>query len=120
MTSIGIIQELIIPESLEQNGINERINSILLSRARTQLIAVRFSETLWAETFRITIYVINRSPTSILDKTLYKALYGIKSNLSRIYPFGIMCYAYDYKCKTRGKIVLRGFKCYFLGYKGIN
>ena len=120
MTSMGIIQELTMPESPEQNGIDERTNGILLSRARAQLIAARLPETLWAEAFRTAIYVINRSPTSALDRTPYEALHGVKPNLSRMHPFGLVCYAHDYKCKTRGKMAPRGFKCYFLGYEGTN
>ena len=120
MASMGIIQELTMPESPEQNGIDERTNGILLSRARTQLIAARLPETLWAEAFKTAIYIINRSPTSALDKTPYEALYGVKPNLSRMHPFGLVCYAHDYKCKTRGKMAPRGFKCYFLGYEGTN
>ena len=120
MASIGIIQELTMPESPEQNGIDERTNGILLSRARAQLIAARLPETLWAEAFRTAVYIINRSPTSVLDKTPYEALYGVKPNLSRMHPFGLVCYAHDFKCKTRGKMAPRGFKCYFLGYEGTN
>ena len=109
-----------MPESPEQNRIDERTNRILLSRARAQLIIARLPETLQAETFKTAIYIINRSPISALDRTPYEALHRVKPNLSRIYPFGLVCYAYDYKCKTRGKMALRGFKCYFLGYKGTN
>ena len=120
MTSMGIIQELTMPDSPEQNGIDERTNGILLSRARAQLIAAGLPDTLWAESFKTGIYVINRSPTSVLDKTPYEALHKAKPNLSRMHPFGLVCYAHDYKCKTRGKMAPRGFKCYFLGYEGTN
>ena len=46
MTSMGIIQELTMPDSPEQNGIDERTNRILLSRARAQLIAAGLPDTL--------------------------------------------------------------------------
>lgn len=120
MKSEGIIQELTMPDCPEQNGIDERTNGILITRARTQLIACGLPNTLWAEAFRTAIYIINRSPTAALDKTPYEALYGAKPNLSRMHPFGLVCYAHDYKCKTRGKMAPRGFKCYFLGYEGTN
>ena len=120
MKSMGIIQELTMPYSPEQNGIDERTNGILLSRARAALIAAKLPENLWAEAFRTAIYVINRSPTSALDRTPYEALYGVKPNLSRMHPFGWVCYAHDPKSKKKGKMAPRGFKCYFLGYEGTN
>ena len=120
MRSMGIIQELTMPDSPEQNGLDERTNGILLSRARAQLIAARLPASLWAEAFRTAIYVLNRSPTSALDRTPFEALHKFKPNLSRMHPFGLVCYAYDYKCKTRGKMAPRGFKCFFLGYEGTN
>ena len=118
--SMGIIQELTMPDSPEQNGLDERTNGILLTRARAQLIACGLPVSLWAEAFRTSIYVINRSPTSALDKTPYEALHRVKPNLSGMHPFGLVCYAHDYKCKDRGKMAPRGFKCFFLGYEGTN
>ncbi len=120
MKSIGIVQELTMPDSPEQNGIDERTNGILLTRARAQLIAAGLPPSLWAEAFRTAIYIINRSPTSALSKTPHEALWERKPNLSRMHPFGSVCYAHDYKCKTKGKMAPRGFKCFFLGYEGTN
>ena len=120
LKSMGIIQELTMPDCPEQNGLNERTNGILLIRARAQLIAAGLPAALWAEAFRTAIYVINRSPTSALDKTPHEALYKVKPNLSRMHPFDLMCYAHDYKAKQRGKISSRGFRCVFLGYEGTN
>ena len=104
----------------KQNGLNERINDILLTRARVQLIVVELPATLWAEAFRTIIYVINRSLTSALDKTSHETLYKVKSNLSRMHPFGLICYAHDYKAKQREKISPKGFRCVFLDYERIN
>ena len=120
MKSVGILQKLTISDSPEQNGIDERTNEILLTRPRAQLIATRLPATLWGETFRTTIYIINRSPTSVLNKTPHEALHKIKSNLSRIHPFELTCYAHDYKCKIKGKMASRGFKYFFLGYERTN
>ena len=37
-----------------------------------------------------------------------------------MHPFGLMCYAHDYKAKQREKMSPRGFRCVFLGYEGTN
>lgn len=46
MNSIDILQELTIPDSPEQNEIDERTNEILLTRGRAQLIAAKLPATL--------------------------------------------------------------------------
>ena len=107
-------------DCLEQNGLNKRINNILLTRARAQLIAVELSATLWAEIFRTIIYVINRSLTSTLNKTSHETLYKVKLNLFRMHPFDLMCYAHDYKTKQWKKMSSREFRYVFLDYKRIN
>ena len=113
MKFVDILQELTMPESPEQNELDERTNEILLTRGRAQLIAAGLPATLWGEAFRTAIYIINRSPTSVLNKTPHEALHKTKPYLSRMHPFELTCYAHDYKCKIKGKMASRGFKCFF-------
>ena len=46
LKTMGILQELTIPDSPEQNEIDKRTNGILLTRARTQLIAAKLPASL--------------------------------------------------------------------------
>ncbi|XP_074356351.1 putative mitochondrial protein AtMg00710 [Apium graveolens] len=50
---------------------------------------------LWAEAANTSVYLLNRLPTSVLQKkTPYEAWYGFKPDMHDIKIFGCLCFSY--------------------------
>lgn len=85
----GILRQLTVPYTPQQNGIVERRNRTVMSTARSILNAMNMPQYFWAEAVRHAVYVLNRLRTKFLkDKTPYEALKGNKPNLGHIRVFG--------------------------------
>ena len=63
------------------------------------------------------MYLTNRSPTSQLDTTPYKALHGEKPDLLKLQTFGCAAYAFDEHAKSHGKMAAQTWKGVHLGYR---
>jgi hypothetical protein len=63
------------PYTLEQNGAAEKAGHTIIVKARLIRIRANLPENLWPEVVRAAGYLLNRTPTRILDwKSLIKAL----------------------------------------------
>nr|GFA95135.1 zinc finger, CCHC-type [Tanacetum cinerariifolium] len=72
----------------------ERRNRTVLSTMRSMMKAMKLPLTFWVEVVRYAIYILNRVPTrTLIDKTLYEALYNRKPNLENLRIFGCIAYA---------------------------
>ena len=60
----GIVRHLTIPYTPQQNGVAERTNMTIISKARCMISNARMSKRFWAEAAATTCYLINRSPSS--------------------------------------------------------
>jgi len=63
----GIEHQLNISGWSEQNGVVERINGILSECARSIWLQADMSEGFWAETVNHASYLVNRSPSTVVD-----------------------------------------------------
>lgn len=85
----GIRHQTSVPYSPEQNGVAERLNRMLVERARSMLLEANCSTDLWAEAINTAVYLKNRSPTKALkNSTPEEEWTGKKPNLSHLHIFG--------------------------------
>eukprot|EP00253_Pinus_taeda_P025701 PITA_25701 len=89
----GIARKRTTPYTPQQNGDVERMNKMLMERARSMLNGAGLGQELWVEAVETTCYLVNRSPSSALeDKTPQEVWTGKKPSLSHLRVFG--CDAY--------------------------
>ncbi|KAK3021134.1 hypothetical protein RJ639_045907 [Escallonia herrerae] len=109
----GIMRHHTIRKTPQQNGIAERMNRILLERARCMLSNVGLSKEFWVEAVNTAAYMVNRSPSTVIDcKTPEEVWSGKHANFKNLRIFGCPAYAHV----NDGKLEPRAKKCIFLGY----
>lgn len=112
----GVIFETSCVGTLQQNGRVERKHEHILSVARALRFQGHLPMKFWGECVMAACYLINRTPSSVLDfKTPYECLFGKEPNLSAIRVMGCLCYAHNQKSKGE-KFDSRSRRCIFLGY----
>ena len=112
----GIAQQKTNPYTPEQNGVAERMNKMLMERARSMLSGVELGQEFWAKAVETTCYLVNRSPSSALkDKTPQEVWTGKKPALSHLRVFGCDAYVHVPKEK-RTKLDSKSKKCTFIRY----
>ncbi|GBN19276.1 Copia protein [Araneus ventricosus] len=111
----GIVHQLTVPYSPQQNGVSERKNRTLIEMTRCLLSEANLPQRFWAETAMTATYLQNRLPTKPKRKTPYELWTNHKPNLSHIRVFGCKAYAYIQKQK-RGKLDSKAVEGIFLGY----
>uniref|UniRef100_A0ACD5XBE3 Uncharacterized protein n=1 Tax=Avena sativa TaxID=4498 RepID=A0ACD5XBE3_AVESA len=109
----GMIRHHTIPYTPQQNGVAERMNRTIISRARCMLSNAGMHRRFWAEAANTACYLINRSPSIPLEKkTLIEVWSGSPADYSQLRVFGCTAYAHV----DNGKLEPRAVKCIFLGY----
>jgi hypothetical protein len=102
-----------IPYTPQQNGVAERMNGTIISRARCMLSNAKMHRRFWAKATSIACYLINRSPYVPLDKKTPIGVWsGSPADYSKLRVFGCAAYAHV----DNGKLETRAVKCIFLGY----
>ncbi|KAI3779398.1 hypothetical protein L2E82_09115 [Cichorium intybus] len=110
----GIVRHYTVSHTPQQNGVAERMNRTIISKARCMLSNARLSKRFWAEAASTACYLINMSPSIPLDKkTPIEVWSGSPANYSDLRIFGSLAYAHV----DNGKLEPRAIKCIFLGYK---
>ncbi|GJZ60970.1 retrotransposon protein, putative, ty1-copia subclass [Tanacetum coccineum] len=109
----GIARHLTVAGTPQQNGLAERMNRTLLNKVRCLLIQSGLPDSFWAEATVTAAYLINRSPSTALEKKTPMDLWsGHPANYEMLRIFG--CVAYSHV--NQGKLKPRAIKCIFLGY----
>nr|AAR87163.1 putative polyprotein [Oryza sativa Japonica Group]AAU89150.1 integrase core domain containing protein [Oryza sativa Japonica Group]ABF98081.1 retrotransposon protein, putative, Ty1-copia subclass [Oryza sativa Japonica Group] len=109
----GIVRHHTIPYTPQQNGVAERMNRTIISKARCMLSNARMNKRFWAEAANTACYLINRSPSIPLNKkTPIEIWSGMPADYSQLRVFGCTAYAHV----DNGKLEPRAIKCLFLGY----
>jgi transposase InsO family protein len=109
----GIVRHHTILHTLQQNGVAERMNKTIISKARCMLSNASMGRQFWAEAASIACYLINRSPsTAIEKKTPMEVWSGSPSDYSQLKVFGCTAYAHV----NNDKLEPRAAKYIFLGY----
>ena len=81
------------------------------------LSGVELRHELWAEVVGTTYYLVNRSPSSVLDdKNPHEVWTGKKPSLEHLRVFGCDAYVHVPK-KNKSKLDNKSEKCIFIGYK---
>jgi len=108
------VRHYTVPYTPQQNGVAERMNRTIISKARCMLSNAGLHRHFWAEAASTACCLINRSPSiAINKKTPIEVWSGSPANYSELRVFGCIVYAHAYN----GKLEPRAVKCIFLGYK---
>ena len=87
----GIARQNTTPYTLQQNGVVERMNRMLMEKSRSMLNGVGKTQEFWAKAIDTMCYLVNRSSsTTLVNKTPYDAWICKKSSLAHLRVFGVM------------------------------
>jgi transposase InsO family protein len=112
----GILRQLSIPKTPEQNGVAERVNETLLNKVRAMLKQSGLSDRFWGEALKTAVYLKNLSPTKALKGMVpYHAWTGVKPNVEHLKVFGCSAYVHIPRDESK-KLKDRSRECVFLGY----
>ena len=109
----GIVRHHTIQYTPQQNGVAERMNMTIISKAHCMLFNARMNKCFQAEAANTACYLINRSPSIPLNKkTAIEVWSGTPADYSHLRVFGCTVYAHV----DNGKLEPGAIKCLFLGY----
>ncbi|GJT51076.1 retrovirus-related pol polyprotein from transposon TNT 1-94 [Tanacetum coccineum] len=109
----GIARHLTVAGTPQQNGLAERMNRTLIDKVRCLLIQSGLPKTFWAEATCTATYLINRSPSTAIEKNTPMEMWsGHPSDYEMLRIFSCAAYLHD----KQGKLKPRAIKCVFLGY----
>jgi len=63
----GIVRHRTVRKTPQQNGVAERMNRILLERARCMLSTANLSNDFWAKAINMACYLVNHSPSTAIE-----------------------------------------------------
>jgi hypothetical protein len=112
----GVAHETTARYSPEQNGVAERLNRVLMEKARAMLVESGLPSEMWAEAVVTANYTQNRTPVTAHGKTPREAFHGKKPNVSHLRVFGAPVYMHVPK-ELRDKLEPVSEKGRFLGYE---
>jgi len=120
MNSKGILHQTTCPYSPQQNGVAERKNRHILEVTRSLLIYGNVPSHLWGEAVRSSIYLIYRTPSSVLnfrrsldvlsDHCILPSIVSLPPHI-----FGCVIYVHLHSYQHT-KLEERTLKCVFVGY----
>ncbi|GJW70144.1 retrovirus-related pol polyprotein from transposon TNT 1-94 [Tanacetum coccineum] len=112
----GIERQFTTAYTPQQNGVAERMNITLLERARAMLATASLGKSFWAEAVYTACYVINRSPSTVVElKKPMKMWTGKPVNYSGLHIFRSPIYVM-YNSQEATKLDSKSRKCLFFGY----
>ncbi|CAL8141056.1 unnamed protein product [Prunus armeniaca] len=116
----GIIHQTTTSFTPQQNGVSERKNRQLLEVARSLMLDISVPHHLWGYAVLSAAYLINRTPSRVLDfKTPYDVFGDHVSpvSISKLPPkvFGCVAYVHVYS-HQRSKLDPCALRCVFIGY----
>ena len=112
----GIVQQLTVPYTPQQNGVSERKNRSLVQAALAMILTASLSKAYWEEAVATACYLQNQIPHSIEpDCTPYFQWFGKVPNLRHLRIFG--CPAYTVQpLDIRQKFDATSSRMVFVGY----
>ena len=111
----GIIRQLTMPRTPQQNGVAERRNRTLLEMVRSMMAQANLPIQFWGDALLTATYILNRVPSKSVSSTPYELWSQRKPNLTELHPWGCAAYVHDTSHKF-GKLGPRGKKCIFIRY----
>jgi len=67
--AIGVVVDYTVLYFPQQNGRSERLNRIIMEKARAPIFEANLDKAFLGDAVYIATYLLNRSPSSIIDKT---------------------------------------------------
>ena len=119
LESEGITSRISMPYTPQQNGAAERENRTLVESARTMLHSKNLPLKLWAEAVNTSVYILNRTGTSLVKgKSPYELWFDKEvTNINHLRVFGTECFVHIPKC-NRKKWDRKSIKGILVGYSG--
>lgn len=114
-TEHGIRRQLTTAYTPQQNGIAERKNRSIMNMVRCMLFGMKVPLRFWTEAVHYAVYILNRSPTKILDKvTPIERWSNCKPSVEHLRVFGCVAYALI-PYERRVKLEEKSMKCVMFG-----
>ncbi|RVW36414.1 Retrovirus-related Pol polyprotein from transposon TNT 1-94 [Vitis vinifera] len=111
----GIVPQYTMPGTPSQNGVAERQNRTLKDMVRSMISHSTLPESLWGETIKTAVYILNRVPSKAVAKTPYELWTSKKPSIRHLHVWGCPTEARPYK-PNKKKLDSRTVSCYFVGY----
>lgn len=112
----GILHETSCVGTPHQNGCIERKHIHILNVARALRFQAHFPIQFWGEFILTADYLINRTPSSVLNgKIPHERLYHKIPSYDHLRVFGSLCYVHNQKT-VGDKFTSRTRRCVFIGY----
>jgi hypothetical protein len=93
------------------------MNRMLVEKSRCMLNGARLGKEFWAEEVGTACYLVNKSPSSMLDdKNPQDVWIGKEPSLTHLKVFGCDAYVHVPK-ENMSKLDKKAKKCIFIGYK---
>ena len=102
----------------QQNSAAKLLNWVIIDKLHPTLLSAHLDKKWWPEILLMVNYFYNLNPSSIIRKTLYKAWYSKKPNLSHICIIGCTAYTKKIEFKHQKLADKKALSCKLLGYKG--
>jgi transposase InsO family protein len=112
----GVVHQTTARYSLEQNRVAERLNRVLMERARAMFIESGLRDEMWAEAVVTASYIRNRTPVSAHGKTPWEAFYEKKPDVSHMRVFGARAFMHV-PGALRHRLEPVSEKGWFIGYE---
>ena len=115
----GIVRQLTIPYTPQQNGVAERRNRTILDMIRSMMAQANLPISFWGDALLTAAYIINRVPSKSVSSTPYELWNGVKPNLGNLHPWGCAAFIHN-NSHEHGKLGPRGKKCIFIRYSAFS
>jgi hypothetical protein len=111
----GILRQLTIPYTPQQNGVAERRNRTLFEMVSSMMVQANLPITFWGDALLNVVHILNRVPSKSVSSTPYKLWNNRKPDLSNLRPWGCGVFVHDMS-HQHDKLGPRGKKNIFIRY----
>jgi hypothetical protein len=110
-----IVAQYSMSSDPQQNGVDERRNRTLMDMVRSMLRYSTLPISLWMETLKTIVHILNRVPSKSVPKTPYEMWTDRKFTLNYLYVWGCPAEAKLFN-PSIGKLNPKTVSCHFIGY----
>ncbi|KAJ0392071.1 hypothetical protein ATCC90586_011078 [Pythium insidiosum] len=115
----GIVHQLTVPYTPQQNGVAERMNRTIVDATRSAMIHRNMDWRWWAEVMAAVVHVLNRIPSTVRPgRSPFEICFKKRPSLGHLRVIGSKGFAHIDKSK-RGKLEPKAFRCMLLGYSEV-